>query len=105
MSSYYSRDGKPITREKFERMWTPGAMRVDRERVGEATVSTIWLGLNHNRFPGPPLIFETVIFDHPAGHVCFRYATLEEAEAGHAECVEAVRQGRDFADFTPGAAA
>jgi hypothetical protein len=51
-------------------------------------LSTVWLGLNHRCVPGPPLIFETMAFDHLGGARsadlwCERWSTLEEAEQGH----------------------
>lgn len=67
-------------------------------------VSTVWLGLNHRYgSPGPPLIFETMVFDdlntqsyEILGHwrqsspeiYMDRYATLQEAEEGHRQVVE-----------------
>lgn len=55
------------------------------------TVSTVWLGLDHSfSEAGPPIIFETMVF--PKGDLgeldMERYATLEEAEAGHRLMVE-----------------
>jgi hypothetical protein len=61
-------------------------------------ISTVFLGLNHSYFRGPPLWFETMVFEPPTGkpspitgHVykigpeafCDRYTTLEEARSGH----------------------
>jgi hypothetical protein len=68
-------------------------------------VSTVWLGLDHNFFGGPPLIFETMVFtlrDEPyvmpsgteywwEGVEQYRYSTLVEAEAGHTRILEMVR--------------
>jgi len=66
--------------------------------VGPYWVSTVWLGLNHNyTMRGAPLIFETMVFasaqrDDPdwpglTDFDCRRYATEEEALAGHEETV------------------
>jgi len=48
-------------------------------------VSTVWLGLDHSfGGDGPPLIFETMIFDRRGESIsCDRYATEVEALAGH----------------------
>ncbi len=51
-------------------------------------LSTVWLGLNHRYGEGPPLIFETMAFDHlglcgSRGIWTDRWSTLSEAEAGH----------------------
>lgn len=61
------------------------------------TVSTVWLGVNHNFIgDGPPLIFETMVFgDHSlAEDACWRYATEDEARRGHEKVVEALRFAR-----------
>lgn len=55
--------------------------------VGPLTVSTIFIGIDHNYLrTGPPLVFETAIleFDVDGAHVfeMWRYATYDEAEAG-----------------------
>lgn len=36
--------------------------RVALTQVGPCTVSTVFLGLDHNYFGGPPLLFETMVF-------------------------------------------
>ncbi len=51
-------------------------------------VSTVWLGLDHSFGFGPPLIFETMVFDRlndgsSADLDMDRYSTLEDAELGH----------------------
>jgi hypothetical protein len=68
-----------------------------------ATVSTVFLGIDHRFFSedGPPVLFETMIFANPRPDEAFpgeldgmmrRYATWDEAEAGHEEMVAEVRQ-------------
>lgn len=61
--------------------------------AGRFRVSTVWLGLNHEFFGGPPLIFETLVFDHGELHDDFmrRYHTEDQAREGHAEVVALVR--------------
>lgn len=100
---YYGMDGQPISREEYARLYEGG----NDERVVARTdlpngyvVSTILLCLDHNwGTHGRPLIFETMVFD-PSGseadvpecarvlgtggfRTCERYATAEEARAGH----------------------
>ena len=67
---------------------------LQQDHVGNFMVSTIWLGLDHNfSFKGPPIIFESMVFDQfgrsgfSVGQQvdCRRYATQQEAMAGHAE--------------------
>lgn len=51
-------------------------------------VSTIFLGIDHNfALDGPPLLFETMIFGGPHDQYQDRYATKEEAIAGHAKAL------------------
>lgn len=64
--------------------------------VGGVEVSTVFLGLDHNfgwlltgEADHRPLLFETMTF--PASEVWDRYASWDEAVAGHARCVAAVR--------------
>ena len=57
-------------------------------------ISTVWLGLDHNLWSGgPPLIYETMVF--PGGTYrelyCERYATEEQARAGHERAVRWAR--------------
>lgn len=74
----------------------------DAKRMAETTlpdgkwVSTVWLGIDHSFGSGPPLIFETMVFNSDGkkdGRLgseldCERYSTEAEAIAGHAAMVE-----------------
>ena len=55
--------------------------------IGAVRVSTVFLGINHNHFGGPPLLFETMVFGGPLNDEQQRYSTWAEAEAGHAAMV------------------
>lgn len=59
---------------------------VARDVIGDARVSTVFLGLNHG-FGGPALWFETMVFGGPRDGEQERYATWEEAVAGHYRAV------------------
>lgn len=53
---------------------------------GGARVSTVFLAIDHN-FHGlhlPPILFETMVFGGPLAGEAERYATWDEAVAGHA---------------------
>lgn len=53
-----------------------------------AQVSTVFLALDHNFFGvagGQPILFETMVFGGPLNGEQVRYATWDEAVAGHAE--------------------
>lgn len=82
----------------------------DREyrRIGSTTiaerwwVSTVWLGIDHMGaiFGGPPIIFETMVFDHGPDAVTSeeryrdyeqeRYSTEGAAREGHERMVQLV---------------
>lgn len=74
--------------------------RIGLDEVGDARVSTVWLGLDHGFLPGgPPLIFETMIFGGDYADYCQRYATEAEAAAGHAAVVAALAEGHAPPDW------
>lgn len=74
---------------------------IQQDHLWGFMVSTVFLGLNHEYLNGPPLWFETMVFDRwhgdynfisdrPQDHVdiyVMRYTTLKEALAGHAEAL------------------
>lgn len=82
--------------EAFEARDLAADNHVADDRVADVRVSTVWLGLDHNFLGvGPPLIFETMIFGGPHDGFCERYATEEQAKAGHRRVLAAIRDGRD----------
>ena len=70
---------------------------VKQEDVGDTWVSTVFLFLNHRFGPGSPLWFETTTRDRDGewGEECERYATWDEAEAGHKIVCEHARGRQD----------
>jgi hypothetical protein len=56
---------------------------VARDTIGCVLVSTVFLGLDHNHFGSPPLLFETMIFGGPLDDSHWRYSTWYEALNGH----------------------
>ncbi len=105
--SYYDRRGNPIDPWG----WVELAKDDTYRRVAltalteDIEVSTVWLGLDHGfGRPGPPLIFETMIFtrlDEPTvlwgitlthdGGETWRWPTEEAALAGHDRIVAELR--------------
>jgi hypothetical protein len=65
---------------------------VRTEITDRCEVSTVFLGVDHNFRGGEPLLFETMTFGGPLGDDTRRYATLAEAERGHAEAVVQARK-------------
>lgn len=57
-----------------------------------AYVSTVWLGLDFNLFSdGPPLIFESMVFDGVHDQETIRYSTELQAVQGHDQLAARVR--------------
>ena len=63
--------------------------RVAYDKVGDKTISTVFIGIDHNFGEGEPHLFETMIF--PESEVYERYPTWESAEAGHKKCLEELK--------------
>jgi hypothetical protein len=105
---HYDRQGRPISMRQFaELLDDVESRRVGYDNVEGLEVSTVLMSMDLNfTGQGPPLIFETVVFDHDADGrrnelYCERYATAEGALAGHDQAVEwakAVARGKWPAD-------
>lgn len=73
------------------------ARRIARTVVGQFTVSTVHIVLDHSMTldgSGPPLIFETMVFDadeKALDDICVRCATKEGALAAHDQVVAEMR--------------
>lgn len=68
---------------------------VGNDMINGHYVSTVWLGLDHSYYGGPPQIFETMVFQ---GDTCGdiymdRYTTWGEAVAGHKKAIQWVLNG------------
>lgn len=94
--TYYILDGRDAVRVTFEQ-WSISFGTSDRVVAktelldGSATVSTVFLGLDHQFLDGgPPHIFETMVFGGELDSEQDRYSTWAEAEAGHDEMVSRV---------------
>lgn len=82
--------------------------RVARTSINGWDVSTVFLGIDSNIFSEVPLLFETMIFSETEitktelfgrkfrkslDNYCKRYATWDEALAGHEAAVNYIREG------------
>lgn len=65
--------------------------RVANDNIGDTTVSTVFLGVDHNWGDGPPILFETMVFGGDHDEWQWRYHTWDEAAQGHAAVVAAVK--------------
>ncbi len=87
----YSPTGKPISAQACGILHDdPTLVRVaETEFPNGWWVSTLWIGIDH-RFgaPGPPLIFETMVFDEDfVDQDSDHYSTRAQALAGHERMV------------------
>lgn len=101
--SCYDKSGNAVTFTEYlalkdvSRIALDAGIRIDGQSVN---VSTAWLGCIDDRDrPGPPLIFETLLFvhgdeEHELHDWGRRYSTLADAEAGHAQIAAELRAGR-----------
>jgi len=72
--------------------WVAGDLRiVEKTNVGEASVSTVFLTLDHAYDGGPPVLFETMVFGGEHDQFQERYCTYDEAKSGHKETVKMVK--------------
>ena len=93
MIDCYDRQGNPISMEEWvEKLNDRTCQRVAKTTLSDGkSVSTVWLGVNHNHGDGPPLIFETMVFpseENLRDLDCERYSTEGEALVGHQAMVE-----------------
>ena len=104
MSDYYDRSGQPLDMMEWAQRVNDYAYKVIEKTLvrGRWEVSTVWLGLDHSFGHGPPLIFETMVFDQNAGdateHDVRRYSTEQQARDGHADVVWLVTQLEDVSE-------
>lgn len=120
---YYDLYGQPISQAAWSELYRqvldfrsrrPGGWttpeedptRIGLDRVEEAIVSTVWLGLDQGiaAVRGAPLIFETRVFGGDFDGLCNRYSSKEAALAGHrlvvAELLECPAGGmHDYRDM------
>jgi hypothetical protein len=94
---FYILDGHtPVATDdvlEWGRMFELKNRRVKDDQIGAYWVSTVFLGVDHNYGDGPPLLFETMVFvEGKDVGTCVRYATWDEALAGHERICERLRE-------------
>lgn len=94
IDKYILVDGKPVPEPDLYKWgaWLQTADRkIDRTEKDGITVSTVFLGLDHNWEPGgKPILFETMVFGGEHDQDMAHYSTIEEARAGHKQMCEMV---------------
>ena len=66
---------------------------VAKTDTSNGQVSTVFLVHNHQWGSGPPLIYETMIFNGTFAGAQWRYSTREQAEAHHKYVVDTLNAG------------
>ena len=97
---YYDREGKPIGFGDWAVLHEDNDYKIVRRDypVPEIRVSTAWLGMDHQYGDGPPVIFETMVFDEEGGRFeelgewTMRHHTETQAIAYHEKTVADVKQ-------------
>jgi len=56
---------------------------IEQTQIGSSTVSTVFLGLNHNFGPGLPILWETLVLGGALDGEMARYSSRQAALAGH----------------------
>ena len=88
MINYYDKKGELLGLKEWTRLFEDfGYRRINQYERYFISVSTIWLGLDHNFFDGKPLIFETMVWICGEQVDEERYYTEEEAIQGHRKFV------------------
>ena len=73
---------------------------VARTKITEdIEVSTVFLGLDHNHWNGPPLLFETLVFGGEFDQEMDRYETWDQALEGHRKIVEKIENSLGLVDL------
>jgi hypothetical protein len=66
---------------------------IAKTKVGDALVSTVFLGIDHAFGGGPPLLFETMVFGGEHDQSQWRHYNRYAALAFHDQVVAALRDG------------
>jgi hypothetical protein len=89
-------DGRPVPEPDLLKwaMWFGHSHQsriLQQDHIGDAFVSTVFLGLDHSFSEGPPVLWETMIFGGEHSDWMRRYTSGDDAIAGHMEAVEMVK--------------
>ena len=64
--------------------WVESADRVvSHTQIADIEVSTVFIGIDHQFYNGPPLLFETMVFGGDLDQTCRRCSTWDEAVEQH----------------------
>jgi hypothetical protein len=94
--NYILVDRKPVVEEdviKWARWFETNDRHIGKDKINDATISTIFLSLDH-AYDGKPILFETMIFGGKFDGYQERYHTIEEAREGHKKAIEMVKENK-----------
>ena len=90
---------KPVDMMTWAKWFETADRVIASDRIGKISISTIFLGLNHNfRENQSPLIFETMVFGGDFDGEMLRYSTFADAESGHLQILEKVKASETILD-------
>ncbi|MEW1959790.1 hypothetical protein [Kineococcus sp. NPDC059986] len=98
----YDRRGRPIPAWRWAWLFEnwKGYRRVARTEVGDAVVTTIWDGLDHDLFDSRPRIFETAVKRPTKGYdIIGRWPDEATALLGHEATVNEVKAQLRWEDY------
>lgn len=82
----------PVACEEFDASaWDIANRRVDKTKIGNVQVSTVFLCIDHSFESGEPVLFETMVFGGPLDGEMDRYCSWDDAVKGHAAIVQRVK--------------
>lgn len=98
MPDYYDKYGSPIEMEQWRELFEDWEYRRIAYWQGEngASVSTVWLGLEHGYGPTGPIIFESLYSCPGEEEEVYRYSTMNEAMASHERLVELAQTNAQY---------
>ena len=99
MGDYYILNADHTTTKVSLQEWSDMMETTDRrvaydELPDGRRVSTVFLGLDHSYWGGPPLLFETMVFSKNSysDEYMLRYTTWKQAKRGHEQVMEELRR-------------
>lgn len=72
---------------KWGRWFAEADRHVAKTTIGDVTISTVFLGVDHNYGDGPPILYETMIFGGERNDYQTRASTRGEAIGQHVAAV------------------
>lgn len=91
--------GEPVPVDdilEWGRWFETADRHIGKDTVGDVTISTVFLGIDHSYGTGPPVLFETMIFGGEHDGYQDRYTSRWDALVGHVQVVKMVKDSIEF---------